>query len=413
MIYRSCRIAAIFLAVLLCLSGRLQAQATATVTGVVTDPSESVLVDANVTLTNSSTGTQYTAKTNSAGSYRLTNLPPGPGYTLTISHTGFNSYKVENVYVNVANVTTRNATLNPGENVEISVSAAGQGVTLNTEDATIGNNVQVEKLNELPVQNRLSPCCSVYSPAWYHGDGRDYGSTHRPELRHRRRSGCERSGHRKVRRHYSYRPSRFGSGISRHGGGLHRCNRRWRRRAIPTGNQERYQPVAWSGEHLSSRQLDYGQRLVQQSCQESALPSWCRTSSAEASAVRSSTTRPSSSSITPPRASLSQTAVLRIVPLPSYHAGNVSYINNNPGCTVDEPAEHNAGLHQPVDASAGKGDGSGRRRRKPRAVQSAQADIRRSTMSQQETVSTPEGSVSTLPTPTYHELPTLAGLTTT
>ena len=28
-----------------------------------------------------------------------------------------------------------------------------------------------------------------------------------------------------------------------------------------------------------------------------------------------------------------QTAVLRIVPLPSYHAGNVSYINNNPGCT--------------------------------------------------------------------------------
>ena len=85
MIYRSCRIAAIFLAVLLCLSGRLQAQATATVTGVVTDPSESVLVDANVTLTNSSTGTQYTAKTNSAGSYRLTNLPPGPGYTLTIS----------------------------------------------------------------------------------------------------------------------------------------------------------------------------------------------------------------------------------------------------------------------------------------------------------------------------------------
>ena len=157
MIYRSCRIAAIFLAVLLCLSGRLQAQATATVTGVVTDPSESVLVDANVTLTNSSTGTQYTAKTNSAGSYRLTNLPPGPGYTLTISHTGFNSYKVENVYVNVANVTTRNATLNPGENVEISVSAAGQGVTLNTEDATIGNNVQVEKLNELPVQNRLSP----------------------------------------------------------------------------------------------------------------------------------------------------------------------------------------------------------------------------------------------------------------
>jgi len=157
MIYRSYRIAAVVLALLLCLSGRLSAQATATVTGVVTDPSGLVLVDAIATLTNPATGTEYTAKTNSAGSFRLTNLPPGPGYTLVISHSGFNSYKVENVYVNVANVTTRNVTLTPGENVEISVSAAGQGVTLNTEDATIGNNVQVEKLNELPVQNRLTP----------------------------------------------------------------------------------------------------------------------------------------------------------------------------------------------------------------------------------------------------------------
>jgi hypothetical protein len=141
----------------LCLSAPVHAQATATVTGVVTDPSGSVLVDAKVVLTNPPTGTEYTATTNSAGSYRITNLPPGPGYTLVISHSGFNSYRVENVYVNVANVASRNATLNPGENVEVSVSASGQSVTLNTEDATIGNNVQVEKLNELPVQNRLTP----------------------------------------------------------------------------------------------------------------------------------------------------------------------------------------------------------------------------------------------------------------
>jgi hypothetical protein len=133
------------------------AQATATVTGVVTDPSGSVLVDADVTLISPSTGTEHTAKTNSAGSYRITNLPPGPGYTLTISHSGFSSYKVENVYVNVANVVTQNATLHPGAAVEITVNASGQNATLDTEDATIGNNVQVDKMNELPVQNRLTP----------------------------------------------------------------------------------------------------------------------------------------------------------------------------------------------------------------------------------------------------------------
>jgi hypothetical protein len=141
----------------LCLSVPVHAQATATVTGVVTDPSGSVLADANVVVTNPATGTSYTATTNSAGSYRLANLPPGPGYTIEISHGGFNTYKVQDVYVNVANVVSRNVTLTPGTQVEVSVSAAGQGVTLNTEDATLGNNLQVQMLDELPIQDRTTP----------------------------------------------------------------------------------------------------------------------------------------------------------------------------------------------------------------------------------------------------------------
>jgi hypothetical protein len=155
MMYRLRTILAVFAFV--CLSLQLQGQATSSVTGIVSDPSGSVLPESTVTLTNPSTGTTYTGKTNSVGSYRITNVPPGPGYTIEVSHAGFNSYKVESVYVNVANVATQNVTLSPGTQVEISVSAAGQGVTLNTEDATIGNNVQVGKLNELPVQNRLTP----------------------------------------------------------------------------------------------------------------------------------------------------------------------------------------------------------------------------------------------------------------
>ncbi|HEY2039901.1 MAG TPA: carboxypeptidase-like regulatory domain-containing protein, partial [Edaphobacter sp.] len=141
----------------LSLSAPVHAQATATVTGVVTDPSGSVLSDASVIVTNPATGTSYTATTNSAGSYRLASLPPGPGYTIEISHSGFNTFKVSDVYVNVANVVSRNVTLTPGAQVEVSVSAAGQGVTLNTEDATLGNNLQVQMLDELPIQNRTSP----------------------------------------------------------------------------------------------------------------------------------------------------------------------------------------------------------------------------------------------------------------
>src|ERR1035438_2738491 len=134
------------------------AQAASTVTGVVSDPSGAVLVGANVVLSNTATGTSFTGTTNSAGSYRITNVPPGPGYTLVISHSGFRSFKVDNVYVNVANVFTKNVTLSlGGATVEISVNAAGQGVTLDTEDATIGNNGQGENPNELPIQSRISP----------------------------------------------------------------------------------------------------------------------------------------------------------------------------------------------------------------------------------------------------------------
>ena len=39
----------------------------------------------------------------------------------------------------------------------VEVSAASQNVTLNTTDATVGNNFQVQFLNDLPIQNRDSP----------------------------------------------------------------------------------------------------------------------------------------------------------------------------------------------------------------------------------------------------------------
>src|SRR6185312_14736869 len=144
-------------ALLLVLPTALTAQTAATVTGVVTDASGAVLPDTAVVLTNPSTGVEYKATTNSAGSYHFGEIPPGPGYTMTFTHDGFSAFTVNNVYVNVANSRTQNAKLNAGANETVEVNAAGQGVTLNTEDATIGNNFQVEQLNDLPVQSRTSP----------------------------------------------------------------------------------------------------------------------------------------------------------------------------------------------------------------------------------------------------------------
>lgn len=147
----------VLLLLLLVLPISLRAQNQASVTGVVTDPTGAVIVNADVLLTNPATGVQFRATTNSVGSYHFSNVPPGPGYSITVTAQGFSPFKLAGIYVNVANTATENAQLTPGTHEEITVSAKEEGVTLNTEDATIGNNIQVSKLNELPIQSRLNP----------------------------------------------------------------------------------------------------------------------------------------------------------------------------------------------------------------------------------------------------------------
>src|ERR1700744_2276024 len=92
----------------------MRAQNQASVVGVVLDSTGAVIPNAECVLTNTSTGVAYKAVTNSAGSYRFANVPPGPGYTLTISASGFSTQKIDGIYANVANTATENVTLTPG-----------------------------------------------------------------------------------------------------------------------------------------------------------------------------------------------------------------------------------------------------------------------------------------------------------
>jgi hypothetical protein len=135
----------------------LLAQTTASVTGIVSDSTGAIVRDASVVLSNTSKGIRLQVKTDSAGSYRLANVPPGPGYTLDINAPGFAASTINNVYVDVANSRTQNVTLQPaGSTVEVQVSGAA-GASLDTTDATIGNNFEVSKLQDLPVYDRSTP----------------------------------------------------------------------------------------------------------------------------------------------------------------------------------------------------------------------------------------------------------------
>jgi len=136
----------------------LAAQDVASLTGVVTDQTGAVISGVEVNLRNPQTGVAYKTVTNGAGSYTFGQIKPGPGYIIEFKHDGFKAAVVSGLYLNVDATRVQNAQLSPGglrETVE--VSAANQTVTLDTTDSTVGNNFQVQFLQDLPVEDRSSP----------------------------------------------------------------------------------------------------------------------------------------------------------------------------------------------------------------------------------------------------------------
>jgi Carboxypeptidase regulatory-like domain len=148
----------VILSTMFCLVPFLTAQNIASLTGIVTDKSGAVIVDVSVRLLDTKTNESYETKTNSVGAYTFPRVAPGPGYSLTFSHEGFAPLTVSNIYLATDTVHTQNAELEVGHVTEaVEVNAAGAAVSLDTTDATVGNNFDILLLHELPVQIRDSP----------------------------------------------------------------------------------------------------------------------------------------------------------------------------------------------------------------------------------------------------------------
>jgi hypothetical protein len=142
----------------------LVAQDSSSMTGVVTDPTEAVIPGTTVTLSNPSTGVTYTQVTNNLGSYRFMNVRPDPGYKVTFTHAGFATEVISDITLSVGVTRTQNAHLTVGgESQTVSVSAGTENVTLDTTDATVGNNIDVKQLNELPVYDRTNGIMALFS----------------------------------------------------------------------------------------------------------------------------------------------------------------------------------------------------------------------------------------------------------
>lgn len=142
------------------------AQDVASLTGVVTDTSGAVVADVAVQLVDTRTNTTYDAKTNAVGAYTFPKVLPGPGYQLNFSKDGFASQTISNIYVGVDATHTQNAQLKIGSRKEVvEVNGSGSQVSLDTTDTAVSSTLDMSMVHELPLAIRDNPLGLLnYSP---------------------------------------------------------------------------------------------------------------------------------------------------------------------------------------------------------------------------------------------------------
>jgi hypothetical protein len=130
-----------------------QSVATGTVRGIITDASGSVIVDATIALTDSTTKIERTTTTNDTGHYTFANVPPGV-YDVTLIKQGFHVVKFVKQQVTIGSVLTLNASMEIGPRKETIEVIASQGADLQTTNATVGNTMTGVSLESLPSLGR-------------------------------------------------------------------------------------------------------------------------------------------------------------------------------------------------------------------------------------------------------------------
>src|SRR5712672_2736731 len=125
-----------------------QTSNTGTVAGTVVDPSGAAVVEATVTLIDPSTNATRSAPTNDTGRYFFANVPPAT-YSVTVAKAGFRTAKLTHQVVNVSTTLTLNVTMELGS-VAQTVEVTATGADLQTMNATVGNTVSGDLLQDLP-----------------------------------------------------------------------------------------------------------------------------------------------------------------------------------------------------------------------------------------------------------------------
>ena len=155
------------------------AQTTSTtILGTVTDSAGAVVANAKITVTNNGTGVSRTVTTSSTGDYSFPLLDVGT-YTVTVDAQGFKSGVRRGVILQINEKLRADFTLEVGSTAE-KVEITAEGLTLRTDDATLGQTIEQRRVEELPLNNRNLGVLAILQPGVQYGprsgtDGQGFG----------------------------------------------------------------------------------------------------------------------------------------------------------------------------------------------------------------------------------------------
>lgn len=139
-------------AVLTLLASIAAAQASSQLNGSVTDPSGATVAEANITLTETATGSHRSTTSNASGLYQFLDVAPG-NYKLEASAAGFAPFLAPNVTLVVKTPSTINIKFQvAGGTTKVTVEA--EALLINRTDASLGNVLENNQIAELPIANR-------------------------------------------------------------------------------------------------------------------------------------------------------------------------------------------------------------------------------------------------------------------
>ena len=138
------------------------AQSTATLSGIVTDPSGAVVAGAQVKVISLATGLTRELVTDGAGEYSAPSLQPGD-YTVQVTAAGFSQYTVQKVTLDVDQRVAINAKLSvtsAGEIVDVQSGAA----QIETTSMTVGQVIDRQTVQDIPLNGRHFLDLTVLTP---------------------------------------------------------------------------------------------------------------------------------------------------------------------------------------------------------------------------------------------------------